>query len=111
MSRLIDTMTEVELRSKVDKLYFGSINNLRGELEKLFAPAPHWSDSLEEEDNQTWVLCFVSDESAKDTRDARWITSKVYKSGSTLKDSTYEPWEYATPIDLDLRYNSGDSNE
>ena len=115
MNRLIDTMTEAELRSKVLEICSGSnisdwvhIDALKQELEKLFAPAPHWSDNLEEGDSQTWVLCFVSDDSTKDTRDARWITSKVYKRGSTLKDSTYEPWKYATPIDLDLRYNRGD---
>ena len=113
MNRLIDTMTEVELSRRVLELYSGSLNNVRQDLEALFAPIPCWSDNLdgtvlEEEDNQTWALCFVSDDSAKDTRDARWITSKVYKNGSTLKDSTYEPWEYATPVDLDLRYNNGE---
>tara|TARA_R110000787_G_scaffold579_5_gene2087 strand:+ start:3210 stop:3527 length:318 start_codon:yes stop_codon:yes gene_type:complete len=28
--------------------------------------------------------------------------------GLELKDSTYEPWEYATPVDLNLRYKEGD---
>ena len=107
MSRVIDTMTEVELSSKVEKLYFGSINNLRQELEKLFAPAPHWSDNLDPDDNQTWVLCFVSNASASCTWNTCWIY-KVNSDGS-YAPSTYEKgFLYATPVDLNLRYGNGE---
>ena len=108
MNRLIDTMTEVELSRRVLELYSGSLNNVRQDLEALFAPIPCWSDNLEEEDNQTWVLCFVSDDSAKDTRDARWITSKVFGEVGPVQDSTYEVWKYTTPVDLNLRYTKGE---
>ena len=103
MSRVIDTMTEVELSSKVEKLYFGSINNLRQELEKLFKPVPHWSDNLDASDPSTWVLCWVSDKSASSTCQAKWIY-KVNSDGSY--GALYH--KYATPVDLNLRYKEGE---
>ena len=103
MSRVIDTMTEVELSSKVEKLYFGSINNLRQELEKLFKPVPHWSDNLDASDSSTWVLCWVSDKSASSTCQAKWIY-KVNSDGSY--GALYH--KYATPVDLNLRYKEGE---
>ena len=80
---------------------------MRQELEALFAPLPCWSDNLEEEDNQTWVLCFVSNASASCT----WHTCWIYKVNS---DGSYRSYSsdkkgflYATPIDLNLRYGNG----
>tara|TARA_R110001599_G_scaffold89921_2_gene237656 strand:+ start:258 stop:578 length:321 start_codon:yes stop_codon:yes gene_type:complete len=105
MTRLIDTMTEGELSRKVETLYFSSINNLnlRQELEKLFAPVPHWSDNLDASDSSTWVLCWVSDKSASSTCQAKWVYKVNY-------DGSYGNLfhKYATPVDLNLRYQEGD---
>lgn len=114
MNRLIDMMTEVELSSKVLELYSGSpclekgwkrTNDLKQGLEALFAPAPHWSDNLEEEDTQTWVLCFVSDESAEDTCHVDWVT---WKKPAYYQDCHLVEWRYATPVDLNVRFKKGD---
>ena len=103
MNRLIDTMTEVELNRRVLEIYVGSPGNFRQELEKLFAPVPHWSDNLDAEDNQTWVLCFVSNASARYTWHTCWIC-KVNSDGSYRPSTAKTDWLYATPIDLNLRY-------
>ena len=112
MSRLIDTMTEVELSSKVLGLLTGSTclekgwkrtNDLKQGLEALFAPVPHWSDNLDASDSSTWVLCWVSDKSASSTCQAKWVY-KVNSDGSY--GALYH--KYATPVDLNLRYQEGD---
>tara|TARA_R110002074_G_scaffold14527_1_gene49957 strand:- start:310 stop:636 length:327 start_codon:yes stop_codon:yes gene_type:complete len=76
---------------------------IRGELEKLFAPVPCWSDNLDPLDNQTWVLCFVSDDSAKETRHVEWVSHVDDHRSVTIQ---YDSWKYATPVDLDLRYTN-----
>ena len=112
MNRLIDTMGYDELGTFIDYLASASaladLNELeiRGELEKLFAPLPHWSDSLDPEDKQTWVLCFVSNVSASCTWHTCWIC-KVNSDGSYSPSTASNDWLYATPIDLNLRYGNG----
>ena len=114
MGRLIDTMTEVELSSKVLELCsfhnisdWVHIDDLKQGLEALFASAPHWSENLDPLDNQTWVLCFVSNVSASCTWHTCWIC-KVNSDGSYSPSTASNDWLYATPIDLDLRYKEGD---
>ena len=106
MNRLIDTMTEVELICKLQLLEAaGSLCNLKQELEALFAPIPCWSDNLDPLDKQTWVLCFVSADSAKDTRHVEWVSHVDDHRSVTIQ---YDSWKYATPVDLDLRYTKGE---
>ena len=116
MNRLIDMMTDVELSSKVLELFSGSpclekgwkrTSDLKQGLEALFAPIPHWSDSLGKEDNQTWEFCFVSDHYPADTRQAKWIARAADLNGG-YRDCVGVLWKYATPVDLGLRYNRGD---
>ena len=108
MNRLIDTMDFDDLGTFIDYLASSEADldesEMRQELEKLFAPEPKWSDSLEEEDNQTWVFCFVSDDSAKDRRYAEWI-AEVLDDGYRGPEGLV--WTHATPVDLNLRYNMG----
>ena len=107
MNRLIDTMTDAAIDEYISYLSYVNqrLDSPRQKLEKLFAPAPHWSDSLEEEDNQTWVLCFVSNEYLKETRHVCWV---YHVDGLGYVTSQYDRWKYATPIDFNLRYNMGD---
>ena len=106
MNRLIDTMTEAELSSKVQLLEAaGSLCNLKQELERLFAEEPHWSDNLDPKDDQSWVFCFVSDESPEETSMATWIarvTCDGYRSSGGCA------WKYATPVNLNVRFKEGD---
>jgi len=111
MNRLIDTMTEAELSSKVLELCSGSnisdwvhIDALKQALEALFAPVPHWSDNLGSQDDQSWVFCFVSDHYPEDTRQAKWI-ARVNCAG--YRDRHNLAWKYATPIDLNVRFKEG----
>ena len=107
MTRLIDTMDYDDLGMLIDHLASSEhdLNELemREELEKLFKPVPHWSDNLDVSDSSTWVLCWVSDKSASSTSQAKWIY-KVNSNGSY--GSLYH--KYATPVDLNLRYQEGD---
>ena len=107
MSRLIDTMDFDELSTFIDYLASAEADldepEMRQELEKLFAPEPHWSDSLDAEDNQTWVLCFVSDESLDISVNAEWV---FHVNDQGYRSLQYR-WKYATPIDFNLRYNRG----
>ena len=109
MNRLIDTMTPIEVHSRLSPFFSDTFFYedapilLAQELEKLFAPAPHWSDSLDVSDSSTWVLCWVSDKSAISTSQAKWIY-KVNSDGSY--GALYH--KYATPVDLNLRYKEGE---
>tara|TARA_R110000737_G_scaffold185742_1_gene208916 strand:+ start:377 stop:700 length:324 start_codon:yes stop_codon:yes gene_type:complete len=106
MNRLIDTMTDLEITNLVE--YLADVNVRVVEaidaLEDLFKPVPHWSDNLDVSDSSTWVLCWVSDKSASSTSQAKWIY-KVNSDGSY--GALYH--KYATPVDLNLRYNKGTS--
>ena len=138
MNRLIDTMTDVEIRRKLSPLFsdtffyendatllteelknlfkedeateaykrLGWSSEVKAELENLFKPVPHWSDNLDVSDPSTWVLCWVSDRSASSTSQAKWIY-KVNSDGSY--GALYH--KYATPIDLNLRYEEGTSDD
>mgnify|MGYP003671695787 CR=1 FL=1 len=105
MSRWIDTLTDLDITNLVEHLadVNVSVEEVKQELEKLFAPPPHWTDNLDVSDSSTWVLCWVSDKSASSTCQARWI----YKVNS---DGSYGGnWhKYATPVDLNLRYVNGE---
>jgi len=56
MNRLIDTMGFFDLGAFIEYLASAEADlnepEMRQELEKLFAPAPHWSDNLDVEDKQ-----------------------------------------------------------
>ena len=106
MTRLIDTLTEVELSSKVMRLYSGSLCNLRQGLEALFAKEPHWSAGLDPKDDQSWVLCYLSDDSPVDRRRCAWV---MRHNGSVYMTSRLNGcWKYATPVDLNVRFRKGD---
>ena len=106
MSRWIDTLTDLDITNLVEHLadVNVSVEEVKQELEKLFAPAPHWSDNLDPLDNQTWVLCWLSEDTPKETRHVDWV--------SHVNDHRYASsfinWKYATPVDLDLRYTKGE---
>ena len=103
MNRLIDTMTDAAIDEYISYLSYVNqrLDSPRQKLEKLFAPAPHWSAGLSLVDNQTWVFCFVSDGSPKERRYAEWI-SEVLDDGYRGPEGLV--WWHATPVDLDLRY-------
>tara|TARA_R110002033_G_scaffold15382_1_gene43688 strand:+ start:906 stop:1247 length:342 start_codon:yes stop_codon:yes gene_type:complete len=109
MNRLIDTMTDAAIDEYISYLSYVNqrLDSPRQKLEKLFAPAPHWSDNLGKEDNQTWEFCFVSDHYPADTRQAKWIARAADLNGG-YRDCVGVLWKYATPIDLDLRYGNGE---
>jgi hypothetical protein len=80
------------------------------DLENLFAEEePHWSDGLDPEDNQTWVLCYLSDASAEETWHVDWVASvsdDYYWSVAKINDC--DCWKYATPVDLNVRFKKGE---
>ena len=106
MNRLIDTMTNEKAHDLVE--YLADVNVRVVEaidvLENLFKPVPHWSDNLDPQDDQTWVFCFVSDNSPKERRYAEWI-SEVLDDGYRGPEGL--AWTHATPVDLNLRYKEG----
>ena len=111
MTRLIDTMDYDDLGMLIDHLASSEhdLNELemREELEKLFKPAPHWSDNLNHYKEQTWVLCWLSNECPKETRYVGWVShvnDHRYEMGAVNSYS----WRYATPVDLNLRYGNGE---
>ena len=108
MNRWIDTMDFDDLGTFIDYLASAEADldesEMRQELEKLFAPVPHWSDNLGSQDDQSWVFCFVSDHYPEDTRQAKWI-ARVNCAG--YRDRHNLAWKYATPIDLNVRFKEG----
>ena len=109
MTRVIDTMDDYHL----DEFMYATFGvdhghtAIRQQLERLFAE-PKWSDSLDPDDNQTWVLCFVNDHSPEDKRWVRWIRATT-DWGVTIQHyrdirGSGREWKYATPIDLNIRY-------
>jgi hypothetical protein len=112
MNRLIDTMTDAAIDEYIS--YLSEVNQKlvspRQELETLFAPvpasAPHWSDNLDDCDSSTWVLCYLSDDTPEETWHVDWVGSVNhgwYISVAYKNDC--DSWKYATPVDLNLRYN------
>jgi hypothetical protein len=117
MDRLIDTMNANELNDYLDDvsttqgwLPYKSDAEVRQKLERLFAKEPHWSDNLDPTDNQTWVLCYISDDSAEETWHVEWVSSRpLYGEG--YRDCVADDWKYATPVDLNARYKKGESDD
>mgnify|MGYP003631992011 CR=1 FL=1 len=111
MTRLIDTMTGAEVRGRLSPFFDGTCCYedrdawLTEELENLFAKEPHWSDGLSLVDNQSWVLCFVSDDSPEETRIATWI-ARANCAGYRCCNGC--AWKYATPVDLNVRFKKGE---
>ena len=112
MTRLIDTMNADELSAFLDNIAategapcpFSDVE-VRQELERLFAEEPHWSDSLSIVDNQSWVLCYLSDDSPEETWHVDWVGSVThgwYISVAYKNDC--DSWKYATPVDLNVRF-------
>ena len=103
MTRVIDTMSKSAIQGFLGVLSRKWLNarELERELEALFAHEPHWGDNLDLEDDQTWVLCFVSDGSPEDTRYSRWV--RQISKGGYIAYHGHE-WKYATPVDLNVRY-------
>jgi hypothetical protein len=113
MTRLIDTMNANELNAYLGDvgttqhwLPYKSDAEVRQKLERLFAKEPHWSDSLDPDNNQTWVLCFVSDDSPEETWLSAWVIN-VCGDGYVVP-LRRDRWKYATPVDLNLRFKKGD---
>jgi hypothetical protein len=107
MNRWIDTLTDLDITNLVEHLadVNVSVEEVKQELEKLFVPVPHWSDNLDPLDNQTWVLCWLSDDTPKETRHVDWVS---WKNPAYYQDCHRDEWRYATPVDLDLRYAKGE---
>tara|TARA_R110000796_G_scaffold237658_1_gene357778 strand:- start:44 stop:379 length:336 start_codon:yes stop_codon:yes gene_type:complete len=111
MSRLIDTMDKSEIQGRLR--YLGrcelNVRELELEIETLFANEPHWSDFLNPKDNQTWVLCFVSDDSPEETWETNWVIN-VFEEGYEVPRRN-DCWKYATPVDLNVRYTEGGGDD
>ena len=111
MTRLIDTMTGAEVRGRLSPFFDGTCRLdawLTEELENLFAIEPHWSDGLDELDTQTWVLCFVSDDSPEDNLRCAWVQRKAHIGTAYRAYSWAGAWKYATPVDLNVRFKEGE---
>ena len=109
MTRLIDTMDKSAIQGFLGVLSRSGFNarELERELGALFANEPHWSDGLNPEDNQTWVFCFVSDDSPEDTRYPLWV--RQLSKGGYMGHG--QDWKYATPVDLNVRYTEGGGDD
>ena len=113
MARLIDKMTDREVHDTVLNYMCGigyGVHNptgLRQKLEKLFAKELQWFDKLEPDDEQTWVLCFVSDYAPEGRMCTAWIHDKD-DYGYMVASGPGGCWKYATPIDLNVRYKRGE---
>ena len=103
--RVLDTMDADQLGTFIDFLAEGNHTDakVREELESLFEPAPIWSDKLDEDDDRTWVLCFLSHLSPEETNQTGWVCNSN-SDGYKATEHMFECWSYATPIDLNMRY-------
>ena len=111
MTRLIDTMTGAEVRGRLSPFFDGTCCYedldawLTEELENLFAEEPQWFDKLDPTDDQSWVLCYLSDDSPEETWHVDWVGSVIddrYVSVEYKNDCNC--WKYATPVDLNVRF-------
>ena len=61
MNRLIDTMTDAAIDEYISYLSYVNqrLDSPRQKLEKLFAPAPHWSDNLDVAGNTQHLLILI----------------------------------------------------
>lgn len=103
MKRLIDDMTAEE----IERYYMISIMGLSDCLKELCKPINDWYENLDSEDNQTWVLCYVSYDNPYECDDAVWIGK--YKKDDVYPFGLAGSWKkqffrYATPVDLNIRY-------
>tara|TARA_R110000744_G_scaffold298610_1_gene408200 strand:+ start:161 stop:502 length:342 start_codon:yes stop_codon:yes gene_type:complete len=112
MTRLIDTMTGAEVRGRLSPFFDGTCCYedldawLTEELENLFAEEPQWFDKLDPTDDQSWVLCYLSDDSPEDRRRCAWV---MRHNGCVYMTSRLNGcWKYATPVDLNVRFRKGD---
>ena len=73
---------------------------------ELYAPIPEWYENPDPEDSDTWVLCFVHDESSKCRRYTEWVVEYEYNKECSSPFKTYcdSNYRYATPVDLNIRY-------
>ena len=113
MNRKIDTMNADALETFLDNVAATRASRdmsdaeVRQELERLFAEEPQWFDNLDPDDNQTWVLCFVSDDSPEETWLSAWVIN-VFEDGYAVPQRRLHRWKYATPVDLNVRFKKGE---
>jgi hypothetical protein len=83
-------------------------------LKDLCKPIPdNWYDNLDPDDDQTWVLCNVSYDTSYECDEVVWIGR--YKEDANYRFGLAGSWrsqffQYATPIDLNLRYKRSKSD-
>jgi hypothetical protein len=70
---------------------------------ELYAPIPEWYEKLDHDDDQTWVLCFISDVSSKSRDNVRWVM-RYYGGRLAFGCLGGGVFLYATPVDLSIRY-------
>jgi len=106
MKRLIDDMTAENILTYYHAMTT-PIDSLALCLSELCEPIPEWYETLDPEDDQTWVLCYVGYDNPYEFNEIVWIgrykESEVYRfgiAGSWKKQF----FRYATPVDLSLRY-------
>ena len=103
MKRLIDDKeATVAMRLELYKLANSEVmfNRL---IEELYAPIPEWYENLDHDDDQTWVLCFISDVSSKSRDNVRWVM-RYYGGRLAFGCLGGGVFIYATPVDLSIRY-------
>jgi hypothetical protein len=118
MTRLIDTMSEDELVAYIKEISsdYCEMYYIRHDLEELFETEPHWTSKISPFAYQTYVLCFVSNDSLDDVSCPLWVKQawrwEVHSEGPgkvwcySCVDGSQ--WKYATPVDLSLRYTKGE---
>jgi hypothetical protein len=105
MIRLIDDMSAKKI---YDILISNTGLSLQESLEKLCAPVPaEWYDTLDPDDDQTWVLCDVGYDHPSIASEIVWVGK--YNEGDVYRFGIAGSWKkqfyrYATPVDLNIRY-------
>ena len=107
MKRLIDDMSANDILNYYHAMTT-TYNSLEICLEELCKPlSTAWYDKLDQEDDKTWVLCYVGYENPYEFNDIVWIGK--YKGNEVYRFGIAGSWKkqffrYATPVDLSLRY-------
>ena len=114
MKRLIDDKEATAAR--INQLIWGAFHrrdpgsveeDVDACIKELYAPIPEWYESLDHSDKETWVLCFVhdeSDESSERRRYAEWVVEYNGEFVYPFKTCCGSSYGYATPVDLNIRY-------
>ena len=103
MKRLIDDMNAADMKLSWARWSKG----IDAWCDEMCNPIPEWYDTLDPNDDQTWVLCNVSYHTPYECDEVVWIGK--YKESEVYRFGIAGSWKkqffrYATPVDLNLRY-------